>query len=153
MASEKGVRFQRILFPTDFTEASENAASYALSLARQHRARLHVLHVVDITGEAAGFYVPHQSFETLNEEMKAGAEDMIERFCARTFPGLRNIERRVLIGEPYKQIIKVVKGSRIDLVVMGTYGKSGIDRLLFGSTTERVLRKAGCPVLVIPPAG
>lgn len=141
----------RILLPTDFTGASEEAARYALHLARQNKAKLYVLHVVDTSHEAAGFYLPHLSYEKLDKDLKAVASEMLGKFSSRMFKGYRNVERHILAGEPYKEILKVVKGSRIDLIVMGTYGKQGIDRFFFGSTTERVMRKAACPVLVIPP--
>ncbi len=152
MAAKNNKRtISRILLPTDFTGASEAAAEYALMLARQNRARLYVLHVVDTSHEAAGFYLPHLSFEKLDKDLKTAASEMLDKFCSRMFKGYRNVERRVLAGEPYREILKVVKGGHVDLIVMGTLGKEGIDRFLFGSTTERVMRRAKCPVLVIPP--
>ncbi|MBI5642243.1 MAG: universal stress protein [Deltaproteobacteria bacterium] len=144
--------FKKILFPTDFTDASVAAASYAMMLARQNKAKLYVLHVMDVSKEAAGFYLPHLSFERLDKEMRGVAGEMLKNFCAKQFKGFRNVEMHVLAGEPFKEILKVVKGSKIDLVVMGTFGKARVDRLLFGSTTERVVRRAECPVLVIPPS-
>lgn len=143
---------RKILLPTDFSTVSEEAAAYALTLARQNKARLSVLHVVDTSREAAGFYLPHLSYEKLDKEMRAAAADMLGKFTAKMFKGYRNIERHVLAGEPSREILKAIKGGHADLIVMGTNGKEGIDRFFFGSTTERVMRKAGCPVLVIPPA-
>lgn len=143
---------RKILLPTDFSSVSEEAAAYALTLARQNKARLYVLHVVDTSHEAAGFYLPHLSYENLDKELKTVAADMLGKFASKMFRGYRNVERHVLAGEPSKEILKVVKGGAVDLIVMGTYGKEGIDRFFFGSTTERVMRKAGCPVLVIPPS-
>lgn len=151
MARPKG-KFEKILFTTDFSAASENAAEYALQLARQNRSRLYVLHVVDTSKEAAGFYLPHLSYEKLDAELKSAAEEMLKKFSAKVFKGFKNLELRVLKGEPYKEIIKLIKGNKIDIAVMGTFGKARIDRLLFGSTTERVVRSATCPVLVIPPS-
>lgn len=146
-------RFERILFPTDFSSASVNAAEYALMTARQHKAKLIVLHVVDTSDEAVGIYVPHLSYEKLEEEMTSTAADMLGRFAARSFAGFRNIETRTAAGEPYREILKVVKKEKISLVVMGASGKAGIDRFIFGSTTERVMRKVDCPILIIPPVG
>jgi len=143
---------RKILLPTDFSTVSEEAAAYALTLARQNKAKLYVLHVVDTSHEAAGFYLPHLSYEKLDKELKTVAADMLGKFASKMFKGYRNVERHVLAGEPSKEILKVVKGGAVDLIVMGTYGKEGIDRFFFGSTTERVMRKAGCPVLVIPPS-
>lgn len=154
MAAPKGKAkgFEKILFPTDFSEASERAAGYALMLARQNKARLFVVHVVDTSVEAAGFYLPHLSFEGLDNEMRAGAVELLEKFTAKNLKGYNNIEGQVLSGEPYRELLKVMKSSGIDLVVMGSSGKARMDRVMFGSTTERVMRKAACPVLVIPPS-
>jgi nucleotide-binding universal stress UspA family protein len=145
-------RFERVLFTTDFSAVSEQAASFAHTMACQNRARLYVLHVIDTSGEPAGFYVPHVSFDKLDKEMVPAAQDMLKAFSARVLKGAKGIELRVLIGEPYKEIVKFINGQAIDVVVMGTGRRSGIDRFLFGSTTERVLRKADCPVLIIPPS-
>ncbi|MBI5561684.1 MAG: universal stress protein [Deltaproteobacteria bacterium] len=151
MALKNRVNFGNILFPTDFSGASALAAGYALSLARQNRARLYCMHVMDTSNEAAGFYVPHLSFENLDEEMLVGAEEMLHKFAQKHLKGYKNVELRVTSGEPYREIVKAVKALKIDLCVMGTYGKAGLERLFIGSTTERVTRRAACPVLVIPP--
>lgn len=154
MAEKSGVAdFERILLSTDFTEASENAALYALNMAVKYDARLYVLHVVDLTEDAAGFYVPHLSFENLDAEMLKSARRMLDKFCEKQFKGFDGLEANVIAGEPYKDILKAVDRDGIDIVVMGTCGKGGIERFFFGSTTERVLRDVGCPVLVIPPRG
>ncbi|HBG47762.1 MAG TPA: universal stress protein [Deltaproteobacteria bacterium] len=151
MLPKQKLRIQKVLFPTDFTGASIHAASYALSLAEAYKAKLYVVHVVDTSREARGFYLPHLPFDKLDEEMMESATEMLRRFCEMRFKGYRNLESRVLDGEPYKEILKVINGSAIDVVVMGTFGKARIDRVLFGSTTERVMRKAACPVFVVPP--
>jgi len=147
----KDVKFKNILFTTDFSGASVHAASYAASLASSYGAALHVIHVVDTSEEAAGFYLPHLSFEKLDSELKDTAEAMLRKFCDKNFKGQKDLKMTVLTGEPYKEILKAAAGA--DVIVMGTFGKAHLDRVLFGSTTERVMRKAKCPVLVIPPAG
>jgi len=151
MAQKERTKIQKILFPTDFSGASIHAAAYALLLAKTYKARLYVLHVVDTSEEASGFYLPHLSYEKLDKELMESAGEMLAKFCSTRFKGYRNIEKRVLSGEPYKEILKVIKGVDIDVIVMGTFGKARIDRFFFGSTTERVMRKASCPVFVIPP--
>ncbi|MBI5237848.1 MAG: universal stress protein [Deltaproteobacteria bacterium] len=145
-------RFERILFPTDFSAVSVNAAAYALMTARQHRAKLIVLHVVDTSTEPVGTYVPHVSFEGLEAEMTSAAAGMLRRFTEKSFRGFKEIETETVAGEPYKEILKVIKKAKVDLVVMGASGKAGLDRFIFGSTTERVMRRVDCPILIIPPA-
>lgn len=151
MAIKNTLTFETILFPTDFSDASVQAAAYAFSLARSKRARLRVLHVLDTSNEASGFYVPHISYENLDKEMLASAREMLKRFCAKHFRGVKNLEQSVAAGMPHKEILKAIKSTGADIVIMGTFGKKGLERFLIGSTTERVMRNAGCPVLIIPP--
>ncbi|WKZ33449.1 MAG: universal stress protein [Thermodesulfobacteriota bacterium] len=147
----KKPRIQKILFPTDFSGASIHAAGYALSLAEKYKARLRVVHVMETSREARGFYLPHLSFDKLDEEMRASAKDMLRKFVETRFKGFPDVETDLLEGEPYKEILKQVKTVDPDVVVMGTFGKARVDRVIFGSTTERVMRKSPCPVLVVPP--
>jgi len=148
---KEGRRFTRILFPTDFSATSEHALSYALSLAKEYGAKLMLLHVIDDTTEAAGFYIPHMSYEKLDTDMKAAAEKMLKGFCIKHLKGLEGYSFNVVIGTPYKEIVAAAEEQQADLVVMGSHGRTGIDRLVFGSTTERVLRKSPCPVLTVHP--
>jgi nucleotide-binding universal stress UspA family protein len=143
-------QFETILFTTDFTDASVHAASFAISLARKYNAKLRVLHVVDTTEEAAGFYIPHLSYENLDAELEKTAAAILKKFCEKNLKGIEGYETGVLAGEPYKEILKAAKDA--DLIVMGTFGKASLERILLGSTTERVMRKATCPVLIVPPA-
>ena len=147
--NSKSIR--RILLPVDMTKASEDAVSFAVALSRDCRARLYVLHVVDTKGEAAGSYLPHISFEELDREMKKAAEAMLGKFASRLLRGVKNAEVRVVEGVPYKEIIKFAKDNGMDMIVMGTFGGARATRFIFGSTTEKVMRLSGCPVLVIPP--
>ncbi len=149
---ERTVDFKKILFPTDFTEPSKEALQYALSLARRYSARLYVVHVVNFSDEAAGFYVPHISFERLDEEMKQRAEGLLKSFCKEGLREFKDYESVLLEGEPYKEIVRFVEKENIDIIVMVSYCKEGLDRFLFGSTTERVIRKTDCPVLIVHPS-
>ncbi len=152
MAKKNVRKFKNILIPTDFAEATESAFDNALMVARQFDAKLHLVHIINTKEEAAGFYVPHLSFDKLDREFMVAAEDMIKKFCAKRLKSYKGCVTAVLKGEPYRQIIKYAKDEAIDVIVMATYGKSRVDRFIFGSTTERVIRKAPCPVLVVPPA-
>ncbi|HHL39739.1 MAG TPA: universal stress protein [Deltaproteobacteria bacterium] len=145
-------QFKKILFPTDFSSASESALSHALTIAVKFSARLYVLHVIDTSREAAGFYVPHLSYEKLDGEMRAGAKQMLDKFCVSNLRDFEDYEPVILMGAPDVEITNFARNSGVDLIVMATHGMSGIERLIFGSTTERVLRKSGCPVLMVPPS-
>ncbi|MBJ6723212.1 universal stress protein [Geomesophilobacter sediminis] len=141
--------FARILFATDFSESSEHAFSYALSLARQFESHLTILHVINEPVDLRGFYVPHVSFENLEKEIHEGAEKMLTKFCATHLGDFKNYETLIVTGIPYEEILKRAELEKASLIVLGTQGRSGIDHLLFGSTAERVVRKAACPVVTV----
>ncbi|CAG1066187.1 Putative universal stress protein [uncultured bacterium] len=140
--------FTNILLPVDFTEYSEKASEYALMLAKRDDAELHVVHVVSVSDDI----IPLVSSMEFEKKAAKKAQEELKKFAARKFKGYDKVKTAVLSGVPYREILGAIKSSKCDLVVMGSYGKGGIDRLLVGSTTERILRKSTCPVLVIPPA-
>lgn len=143
-------KFATILFPADLTEQSDKVAEYALMLARQNRAALTVLHVVDMSHEAAGFYIPHLSFDKIEKELISAAEAIMRKYITKNFRGYKKIEAKVVTGEPYSAILKAIKTGSPDLVLMGSSGRKGVDKFFFGSTADRVIKKSNCPILIIP---
>lgn len=141
--------FSTILFAYDFSEGSNNAFDYALSLANQYSAKLLIVHVINEPVDLRGFYVPHISFENLEKEIAEGAEQMMDRFCKENLAGFERFEKYVITGVPYEEIVKKAAESGADLIIMGTHGRKGVDHLLFGSTAERVVRSANCPVMTV----
>lgn len=143
--------FSTILFPTDFSENSEYAFDYALTLAKQFNARLVVIHVINEPVDLRGFYVPHVSFEKLEEEIVSAAEKMMEKFCRTKIKDYPNFTSSIVSGIPYDEILKKATEENASLIVMGTHGRKGLDHFLFGSTAERVVRSATCPVMSVRP--
>ena len=142
-------QFSTILFANDFSEGSDHAFDYALSLAKQFSSKLLIVHVINEPVDLRGFYVPHISFDNLEKEIAEGAEKMMTRFCNENLSGFDRFERYVISGVPYEEIVKKADESGADLIVMGTHGRKGVDHLLFGSTAERVVRNALCPVMTV----
>ncbi|OGU15221.1 MAG: universal stress protein [Geobacteraceae bacterium GWC2_53_11] len=141
--------FTKILTAVDFSENSECAFDYALTLATQFNAELTIIHVINEPVDLRGFYVPHISFEQLEKEIEEGAAKMMEAFCAEKLGAFKNYTTAIVTGIPYDEI--TATASRIDasLIVLGTHGRTGLDHILFGSTAERVVRSANCPVLTV----
>ena len=139
----------KILFATDFSESSDHAFQYALSLARQYHSKLTILHVINEPVDLRGFYVPHVSFENLEKEIEEGAQKLMTEFCASKLSDFADYETAIVTGIPYEEILKRAESDQVSFVVLGTQGRSGIDHLLFGSTAERVVRKALCPVVTV----
>ncbi len=143
------MEIKRILFPTDFSEGSANAIPYVVGMARQYGARLYILHVVYDIAKITGWYVPHVTVDELYADMETSARKEIERCCVEELRGFKDVDRVLLRGVPYEEIIKFAADNSIDLIVIGTHGRKGLDRMLFGSTAEQVVRNAPCPVLTV----
>ncbi|MGQ9569882.1 MAG: universal stress protein [Thermodesulfovibrionales bacterium] len=138
-----------ILFPTDFSEGSSVALEYAIDLAKRYNAKLYIIHVIYDVIKAAGWYVPHVSVDEMYKDLEKGAKKEIERFGLEEMRGLKGVERNVIKGMPHEAIVKFAKENKVDLIVMGTHGRKGVGRILFGSTAAQVVRFAPCPVLTV----
>lgn len=143
------MEIKSILFPTDFSEGSSQALQYAVDMTKKYGARLYVVHVIYDIAKATGWYVPHVSMDQMYKDIEEGAKKELERFGVEELSGLKNLERSVVMGVPHEEIINFAKKNKIDIIVMGTHGRKGIDRILFGSTAAQVVRFAPCPVLTV----
>ncbi len=141
--------YSTILVAIDFSDSSDNAFQHALSIARKYSAKLIVLHVINEPVDLRGFYVPHISFEKLEEEIEEGAKKMMDTFCAQHLNDYADYESVIVSGLPYEQVIDTAREKNADLIVMGTHGRTGLDHVLFGSTAAKVVRKSPIPVLTI----
>jgi nucleotide-binding universal stress UspA family protein len=141
--------FRTILCPVDFSGPSRIALRYAAVVARMAGARMIVLFVNDplLAAAAAATYDAQAVAHSTDVELK--------RFVRKALAGRRvpaaSVRMSVAVGKPAQEIATAAEQLRADLVVMGTRGLSGAARLVLGSTTEQVLRRAGVPVLAVPP--
>src|SRR5262245_50446388 len=134
-----------VLFPTDFSEASRRAFSAACALARDHGARLVVLHVVP-----SGTY-EFASIATLGqlENSEQFTEDMRHNLQHLQPPvGGPPVQYKVATGDPATVIVEAAKDMGCDMIVLATHGRTGLRRLLMGSVAEQVMRRAPCPVML-----
>lgn len=145
------IQIQRILYPTDFSELAGHAVNYACSFADAFNAEIHVLHVVD---EAYQYWMAMGPNSlpvgpTPDEILRGAQEQMarwkVERFAAAKKPVVADVR----VGRPFVEIINYAKQQQIDLIIMGTHGRGGLTHVLMGSVTEKVVRKAPCPVLTV----
>jgi universal stress protein A len=141
--------FTKILTAIDFSENSECAFDYALTLATQFNAELTIIHVINEPVDLRGFYVPHISFEQLEKEIEESAVKMMENFCSTKLGTFTNYKTAIVTGIPNDEITATAAKMDASLIVLGTHGRTGLDRILFGSTAERVVRSASCPVLTV----
>jgi nucleotide-binding universal stress UspA family protein len=131
-----------ILYPTDLSEQSPAAFEVARALARDHRATMHVLHVMPLSiAYGEGFVLPPVPEHTV--ELKERLEQLNPHDLAVPFAS------HLTEGDAATEIIHKAKELACDLIVMGTHGRSGLRRLLMGSVAEEVVRKAHCPVITV----
>lgn len=135
--------FGSILVPTDGSAAAEAAASHAIDLAATTGAALHVVHVVDVPVSDAGL----TAGAVLDALEEAGQRAIDRVLTLAKAADVSTIEASVLSGTPYRAIVDYADDQGIDCIVMGTHGRSGLERYLLGSVTERVIRLSGVPVL------
>jgi nucleotide-binding universal stress UspA family protein len=147
------MQIKTILFPTDFSQGARAAMDHAVSLARDYDAKLILLYVIqDIS--IAEWYIPSSlSVTDLVEDMQKSAWKEMDKWAAEVSAKVKTVEKTVVRGVPFVEIIRTAKEKGADLLVIGTHGRTGIDHMLFGSTAEKVVRKAPCPVLTVRIAG
>jgi nucleotide-binding universal stress UspA family protein len=151
--------FATILAAIDFSENSDCAFDLAVLIATAFNSRLVVLHVIDNSLYAHDFYTPYPSMAPypsiveLTEELRESAKSMMAKFCEARLSGFSNYTSVIDTGTPFREIIQAAEKAEASLIVIGTHGRSGLDRLVFGSTAERVVRGAPCSVLTVPLKG
>lgn len=146
--------YEQILVPTDGSEAAQAAVDHALGIAEQYGSEVHALYVADTDAVAYGLGAEQvdrirqgqfEEMDDLREQAESATKYVVERANDR---GLRAHERHAG-GKPHRAIADYAEQNGIDLVVMGSHGRSGVRRALLGSVTERTLRSTRVPVLVV----
>lgn len=150
-ASATSLAFARVLCAIDFSPASLRALQYAVELAPAIGAEVCALHVVElITGDGAGLREDIADAATdYREAFRQAALDRLETTVPAALGDDRNVRHMVTVGRPHREIVRVAEHEAFDLIVMGVEARSTADLLLFGSTTQHVLRGAPCPVLTM----
>lgn len=143
------MEIKRILFPTDISEGSAHAVPFVADLTKHYGAKLYIVHVIYDVARATGWYVPHISMDELYKDISSNAMKEIEKCCVEELRGYKEIEYKILKGVPHEEILKFAEENKIDMIIMGTHSRKGLDRVIFGSTAERVVRNAPCPVLTV----
>lgn len=146
---EEAVKLETILAPTDFSEMSRASAREALELARASGARLVLLHVLadappPLLPDVAGFH-----YADLVDNLQRRAEEELPEFLSGERTEGVEIDYQVAVGSPHQEIVRVADEIGADLIVLATHGRTGALHLLLGSVAERVVRHAGCDVLIV----
>ncbi|MBO4335981.1 MAG: universal stress protein [Desulfovibrio sp.] len=141
---------KKILCAVDLSEHSKQVAEYAATLAEKLQASVLVVYTAPSLSQYVGFHVPPNTIENFVGEIVTGAEQSMQSFVAEHFKGL-DAKGQVLIGYAAEEILNRATEEQVDMIIMGTHGRKGIDRILFGSVAEKVVKNARIPVLTIRP--
>ena len=142
--------FKRILFPVDLSEISPKIAPYVQEMAAKFDAEVHLLFVARILQHFTSIHVPHPSVNIFEAEIVKGAEKKLQEFVDEYFRA-DSPKAQVVLGDAAQEILDYVHSEGIDLIVMGTHGRKGLEHVIFGSVAERVVTKSPVPVLTVNP--
>jgi len=148
-AKRTPIKLQRILVPIDFSDHSKNALKYATSFALQFKASIDLIYVVEPTTYPADFSFGQIGFPNVEEELRVHGSEELENLITKEIGGKVESCKIVRTGKPFYEINQYAQERDIDLIIIATHGHSGMEHILFGSTAEKVVRKAPCPVLVV----
>jgi len=143
--------FKKILFPLDLSESAAKIVPFVKSLASRYDARVHLLFVARVFDYFTSMYVPHPSVSQFEKEVIEGAEKRLYEFADENFAAVAGTKTQVVAGDPSEEILSYIAAHGIDLVVMGTHGRKGLDKVIFGSVAERVVKSSPVPVMVVNP--
>lgn len=135
--------YKKILLTTDGSEGAETAINHAKKLAQKFDAKLHVLYVIDVRDST------HDMSDVLSGKFKELGEKTTEEIKGRLEDSGVDAEAHVERGVPHRTILEFSEEKGIDMVVMSTHGRTGLDRILIGSVTEKVVRNSEVPVLTV----
>ncbi|HJD96511.1 universal stress protein [Mailhella massiliensis] len=144
-------KLQKIICALDLSEHSKTVAEYACMLAKAMNASIVAVYAAPTLTQYTGFHVPPNTIDSFVGEIVSGAEKAMAQFVSENFEGVET-KAEVVVGYAAEEILEIAAKEEADLIVMGTHGRKGIDRILFGSVAERVVKNSHLPVLTIRPS-
>ena len=145
------IEINKILFPLDLTENSSKILPYVLSVSEKYNSQIYLLHVVQDLNKWGKLYVPHPSMDKFQEEAIKNAKKAMDKICENQLQSCPNFQKRVVSGDTVDEILKIIESENIDLLIMGTHGRKGLEHVIFGSVAENIVKKSPVPVLSINP--
>jgi universal stress protein A len=145
------VSLKRVLWPTDFSELSLRGGRYARGFCERFGAELHIIHVVPPPlSPDVSLVVPAEVPVTVSEpELVEASRVALDKLVKEHFSDYKNVITKVFFGNPWPSICKYAKDNDIDLIIITTHGRTGLSHVLIGSTAERIVQHAPCPVLTV----
>jgi nucleotide-binding universal stress UspA family protein len=148
---ESSLHIARILVPIDFSVHSKNALKYAVPLAEQFQASLRLVFVVEPTIYPADLGFGQVVLPGVEEELRQKAAEELNGLIEREIGTRVKAAASVRTGSPHREILDEAEEQDVDLIIVATHGHSGVEQILFGSTADRIVHHAHCPVLTVRP--
>ncbi|MFH1139105.1 MAG: universal stress protein [Pseudomonadota bacterium] len=143
--------FKKILFPIDFSENVNRVVPYVHSLSEKYHALIDVVYVARELTKYGEIHAPGDAVVAYMSGIQEQAETLMEDYISQHFKGMPSASGQVLLGDPVEEIINYAKNNEIDLIIMGTHGRKGLDRVILGSVAENVTRSSHVPVMTVNP--
>ncbi len=140
---------KKVLAPIDFSDYSKDALKYAVAFVKAFNAELYLIYVVEPVIYPPDFSMGQIAMPSVDIEMDKKAQEELDNLAKKEIPPELKIKTIVKTGKPFLEIIETAEEEDIDLIIIATHGHTGIEHILFGSTAEKVVRKAPCPVLTL----
>jgi nucleotide-binding universal stress UspA family protein len=144
---------EKILVPVDFSEHSQNALTNAKEIAKSYEAKIHLLHIIEETIHPAYSLTGKSSIFDIVPNIKEDCEKRLKKMIIETIGDDVKTEIHIVSGQAANEIINFAKSNSMDLIVIATHGLTGLEHLLLGSTTEKVVRMSSCPVFTVKSFG
>jgi len=140
---------KKILVPIDFSDYSKSSLKYAVNYAKHFNASLILVYVVEPVIYPPDFSMGQIAIPTPGLEMDKRASEELSKLAEKEIPPGVSVKKIIKTGKPFVEIIETAAEEDVDLIIIATHGHSGVEHILFGSTAEKVVRKAPCPVLTL----
>lgn len=143
------IEIKKILFPCDLEESFSKILPYVKSVSEKFESSIYLLHVIKDLPLWGNYNVPYAIMNDLQNKALKASEKTIDKICEEQMKECQNLQKRITVGNPSDEILSTIESEKIDLVIMGTHGRKGLDHAIFGSVAEKVMKKSPVPVLII----
>ncbi len=145
------VKFKKILFPVDMSASSLKIVPYVKMIAELFESDIHLLYIARSMEHLSVVQIELHTLYSFQSEVVEKAKTSLEKYKEKHFGNRTNIKSTVRRGYPSEEILEYVSKEKIDLIIMGTHGRKGLDKVIFGSVAEQVVKTSPVPVLVVNP--
>ena len=142
-------KLKKVLVPIDFSDYSKSALNYAADFAKKFNAGIILIYVVEPVIYPPDFSMGQIAIPTINTEWDMKAKEELDKLAKTEIPDAITVNTVVKTGKPFIEIIETASEEDVDMIIIASHGHSGMEHILFGSTAEKVVRKAPCPVLTL----